>query len=112
MNKLELGNKGAGIVGGVIGATVGLVGGPAGSIAGGAVDSIVADVLKDFAERMLSSRERVRLDSATSYIADGIEQELTAGRIVRQDGFFEGDANFTNKGAELLEGVLLKCKAQ
>jgi hypothetical protein len=112
MNKLDLSNKGAGVVGGIVGAVVGLPGGPAASIGGAAVGSLVADALKDFAGRMLSGRERVRLDSATSYIADGIEQELAAGRVVRQDDFFEGDANFSSSGAELLEGVLLKCKAQ
>lgn len=112
MSRLDISNKAAGIVGGIVGAVVGLPGGPAASIGGAAVGSLVADALKDFAGRMLSGRERVRLDSATSYIADGIEQELAAGRVVRQDGFFEGDANFTSNGSELLEGVLLRCKAQ
>jgi hypothetical protein len=112
MNKLDLSNKGAGVLGGIVGAAVGLVGGPVGSIAGGAVGSIVADTFKDFAGRMLSSHERIRFDSATSYIEDSIKQAITTGRSVRQDDFFQGDNNFSSDAGQLLEGVLLKCKQQ
>lgn len=112
VNLLDLSNKGAGALGGVVGAAIGMLGGPAGSLAGAAAGSVIGDVLKDVASRQLSHREQVRLDNATVYIADGIVESLDAGRIVRQDGFFDGDTNFSSNGYELLEGVLLKCKAQ
>lgn len=112
MDKLELSNKGAGAIGGAVGAAVGLVGGPVGSVAGAVLGSLVADTLKDVVSRMLSHRERIRVDNATVYISDGIKSNLAAGLSIRQDNFFEGDTNFSSNGTEILEGVLLKCKAQ
>jgi outer membrane lipoprotein SlyB len=94
MDKLDTGNKVAGLLGGIVGAAVGMLGGPVASIAGGAAGSVVADVLKDMAARTLSNRERIRFDNATLYVADSIIKSIKAGLIVRQDGFFEGDTNF------------------
>lgn len=112
MNKLKLANTGAGAVSGAAGAAIGLVGGPIGSVAGAVVGSLMGDMFKDVAARMLSHRERVRIDNATVYISDGIQEGFDAGLMIRQDDFFQGDNNFTSDAAELLEGVLLKCKAQ
>ena len=112
MKKITIANTGAGAISGAAGAVIGLTGGPVGSIAGAIVGSFLGDIFKDVASRMLSHRERVRLDNATSYISDGIADGIEAGRVVRQDDFFEGSNNFSSDAAELLEGVLLKCKAQ
>jgi hypothetical protein len=112
MNKQNLGDKAVSIIGGGVGAAIGLFGGPPGAIAGGALGAAFTDILRDVAKRMLSDKEKLRVESASNYIAEGIMEKLNSGFIVRQDNFFEGDANFTSNGAELLEGVLLKCKEQ
>lgn len=105
-------DKGAGAIGGAIGAAVGLIGGPLGSIGGAVVGSVLTDVFKDMAARKFSERERIRYDSATEYVIDGFKENIQAGLIVRQDGFFEGEHNYSSDAAQLLEGVLSKCKAQ
>jgi hypothetical protein len=113
MDSLDLANKSADVAGSVVGASVGLiVAGPPGAIGGAAIGPIITNTFKDIAARLLSPRERSRLDSAVSYISAGIEEGLAAGKRVRQDDFFVGDANFSGNGTELLEGVLLKCKAE
>lgn len=121
MDKIELNNKASAIVGGAVGAALGLLGGPGGALSGYAAGVAIAssmagaaigEVIKDVGVRVFSNREKLRVDNATVYIADGIVEKIGAGQIVRQDGFFEGTDNFTSNGAELLEGILLKCKAQ
>ena len=52
------------------------------------------------------------MESAAHHLAAGIQESLDAGYIQRQDEFFEGDDVFSSDGAQLLEGVLLKCRAQ
>jgi len=113
MDKSDLINKGADVTGSLAGAGVGLaVAGPPGALWGAIAGPVVTNVIKDVAKRALSSRERIRLDNAITYIEAGIVENINSGRVVRQDGFFEGDNNFSSNGAELLDGVLLKCRAQ
>jgi hypothetical protein len=113
MDSLDLANKSADVAGSIVGAGVGLaVAGPTGAIGGAAIGPLITNAFKDVAARLLSPRERIRLDNAIEYITAGIEENMLAHKIVRQDDFFVGDTNFSGNGTELLEGVLLKCKAE
>lgn len=112
MDKQQLGDKAISILGAGIGAVAGMAGGPGGIIAGSVFGAAFTETLRDVAKRMLSNREQLRVDNASTYIAEGITARLNAGEFVRQDDFFQGSANFTSDGAELLEGILLRCKEQ
>jgi hypothetical protein len=112
MDKRNWADKTAGVVGGGIGGAIGLLGGPIGAILGGAAGSAITDTLKDVIKRTASNREKIRIDNASTYVISGLLERLNSGEIVRQDGFFAGDANFTSDGAELLDGILMKCKEQ
>jgi hypothetical protein len=112
MDKQQIGDKAINVLGAGVGAVAGMAGGPGGIIAGSLLGAAFIETIRDVAKRMLSSKEQLRVDNASTYIAEGIIAKLNAGEIVRQDDFFQGKANFTSSGAELLEGVLLKCKEQ
>ncbi len=112
MDKRQIGDKAVSILGAGIGAVAGMAGGPGGIIAGSVLGAAFTETLRDVARRMLSNKEQLRVDNASTYIAEGIIAKWDAGEIVRQDDFFQGSANFTSDGAELLEGILLRCKEQ
>jgi hypothetical protein len=110
MNNLDLASKGAGITGAAAGAAIALAGGPVSSILGATIASLSTDLFKDLLSRGQSNRERARLDSAAAHISKGIEYGLHYGRQIRQDGFLGPSPSCG--AVELMEGVLLKCKAQ
>ncbi|MBW3131023.1 hypothetical protein [Hymenobacter profundi] len=109
--KLDMSDTAIDVTVGVFGAALGLLG-PNAALIGGGLGPILSATLKDFKMRVFSNREQQRLDSATVYVADSIIRDIQVGKIVRQDDFFQGENNFSSDGAELLEGVLLKCRAQ
>ncbi|QNE38605.1 hypothetical protein F1C16_03070 [Hymenobacter sp. NBH84] len=110
--KLDVSDTAIDVAGGVLGAAIGLIPGHNTALMGAALSPIFSAALKDLRMRVSSNREQQRLDSATVYVADSIIKNIQAGKIVRQDDFFQGENNFSSEGAELLEGVLLKCRAQ
>ncbi len=111
MASLDTANKVIGAATATTGALLSLVSGPMGVLAAAAV-SVLDVTAKDMASRTLSQRERIRLDNSIEYIADSIRRGLLNKQVPRQDGFFNTDTSLSNNAAELLEGVLLKCRAQ
>lgn len=76
--------------------------------AGGPIASGVAAVLKEVTARLLSPRERARIDAVTDIATYRISARLLAGHTCRSDGFF--DHLEPGPSMELLEAVLLKAR--
>lgn len=97
-NDKELQKKvGAGIVGTSIGAAIG---GPVGGVIGAIITPITEDVLT----RILSVKEKDRIEKVKGYAISEITRSLQSGSIPKND--FD-----TKSAAELFEGVLLKAKS-
>lgn len=104
----EIVKVGAEVVGGgLTGAAAGfLIGGPAGSVVGGALGPVVKRGLLEFAQRLLSHREQVRVSAAAQFTLERFEALKAAGRPLRDDMPHAEDPEL----AELLEGVLQKAR--
>jgi hypothetical protein len=101
---------GAEIVGAVIGGAIGLIGGPVFAIGGNIAGVAVSKGIGEFAERILSNREQVRVGASAGLTIVGVQENLDNGLVLRQDGFFDSDEINRSKAEELFEGVLMKCK--
>jgi hypothetical protein len=111
----DLISGGADIAGAATGAAIGLVGGPAGVVGGAAAGAAIGRVLgrvgAEIRRRRLGPREEVRVGAAAAFAGERIQEHLNAGRVPRDDGFFEPGKNGEASSAEeLLEGVLLKAR--
>ncbi len=102
---------GGDIAGPAVGSAVGfLVGGPGGAALGGALGGLASRVVHDMANRLLSTREEIRVGAAAFYAIDGIMERLRSGCEPRQDGFFAAKEQGRPDAEEVFEGVLLKAK--
>ena len=63
---------------------------------------------QEFAERMLSPRENLRVGSALILAAEGIRKRLESGESVRADGFFDKTATNYSNMDEAVESTLKK----
>lgn len=109
---VEIIDAGSEIAGGVAGASVGLLfGGPPGALAGAAMGPVatrgIRGVLADLVERRLSTREKVRSGAVLAVAAVEIDEQLKAGRQLRNDGFFQAGHGHRAKAEELAEAVVL-----
>ena len=106
----------ASILGGVTGSIVGTwIAGPgagtfAGAVAGTSIGEVVKRGIGEFANRFLSSREQLRIESAAKYAVIKIKQLREEGCIPRADNFFDNDETDRSSADEIFEGVLLKAK--
>lgn len=102
-------DTGASIASGLTGVLIGTaIAGPLGGIIGAVIAPVVQRGVVDFAGRIRSSREKIRVESAQTYAILRIKQRLEAGYIPRDDDFFQNDETSRSKADELFEGVLLK----
>jgi hypothetical protein len=77
------------------------------------VGPILGYVYEDFTNRQLSKFESKRVESATNYCINKIEQKIKDGFRPRDDDrFFANNENYRSNASEILEGVLLKCKTE
>lgn len=111
----ELVQSGAEIAGSVVGAAVGLIGGPAAALGGAAMGATVGRVLSrvgaDIQRRLLGPREQTRIGAALAFATNRISEQVQAGRLLRQDHFFQAqNQNERPAAEELLEGILLKAR--
>lgn len=98
--------------GAVIGAILAGPGGAAvGATAGWAMTRI-AGVVIDMAQRDLSRRETARVGAVAVLAATRIQASLDKGRQARNDGFFQDSPTGRPPADEILEGTLLKAKAE
>lgn len=104
-------STGAAIAGGAIGAGISLAAGPIGVIAGGALSplfsKIIERVAEEFSSRALADREEVKVGAVLSFALSRIEANLSDGRCLRQDDFFEKSLYGRSSATEILEGVML-----
>lgn len=111
---IELIDGGSELAGAASGAAIGLVGGPAGAFGGAVAGVAITRTLKrvgaDLKQRWLGPREEVRIGAASAYAGATIRTFLEAGRIPREDGFFEAQGDERPAAEEILEGVLLKAR--
>lgn len=107
-------NHGTEIAGG---AALGLlIGGPVGAVAGGAGGPMAAIALRsigqEISERLLGTREKVRVGAAFAIAAADIRQRIENGENVRTDGFFDEKQSGRSDAEEVAESVLLKAQRE
>lgn len=99
------------LAGAVAGAAVGSVTGPLGTVVGAIVGTIAEQAVvlvgNEIKERVLSKNECKRVGTVYQIAAGKINENLEAGKELRNDGFFDKDADGRSAGEEILEGVLL-----
>lgn len=100
-------SAGAELAGTGAGAAIGLFGGPIGAVGGAVAGHLLGLVASDFATRMLSHREQVRVGAVIEFAASAIAAREVLGEVVRDDGFFDGDRS---SAQEVAEGVLIAAK--
>jgi hypothetical protein len=99
---------GSELVGVTSGAAFGLyAGGPDGALAGAAAGSALTTALREFAQRMLGHRERVRVGAALHFAKIMYEERIAAGDRLRNDNWFEDRPRGRSAAAEICEGTLL-----
>jgi hypothetical protein len=99
---------GSELVGVTSGAVFGLfAGGPDGAILGAAAGSALTTTLREFAERMLGHREKVRVGAALNSATMMFEERIAAGDHLRDDDWFEEIPKGRSAAAEVFEGTLL-----
>lgn len=104
---VELIQAGGEITGGAAGAGIGLlVAGPPGAVGGALVGSLIR-VGADFAHRHLSARQRRRAGTVLGAAADRVQDRLTAGDQIRDDGFFTERSDRESPADEVMEAVLI-----
>ena len=94
-------------VGGVLGS---LLGGPLGAVAGGVVGVAISRTLTEFANRVLSHREQVRVGVTAHFALLEICTRLQSGQVPRNDDFFSETVSGRSYAEEVFEGVLFKAK--
>ncbi|MCG6341223.1 hypothetical protein K6U19_08195 [Vibrio fluvialis] len=108
--------KGSEIAGAATGGALGfLASGPIGAAVGvstGTVITMAGEVVADYVQRTLSSREIVRSAGAAAVSIDQIRLGIDSGRILRDDEFFRLRSGYRPKAEELFEAMLLKSKNQ
>lgn len=110
-------DSGTGIAGGAVGGALGfLAGGPIGAAALGAGGTAAAMALEhigyEVSERLLSSREKVRVGAVLSIAADEIRQRIENGERIRTDSFFDKKLSGRSDAEEVAESILLKSQRE
>lgn len=105
------------LTGGAAGGVIGFcAGGPIGAAvfgAGGvAIGKALNSIGKEFSERLLGPREKMRIGGVIACAASKIKERLERGEKMRDDGFFDKDETGRSEADEILENVLLKCQRE
>jgi hypothetical protein len=109
--------SGAEITGASTGAFIGTaVGGPAGTVIG-AMGGLMAEKAfsklgQEIQERVLSKRENKKIGATSTYALEKIKENLSAGKELRNDGFFDEDYSERSKADEILEGVIFSAQRE
>lgn len=110
-------DSGAEIAGGAVGGALGfLAGGSIGAALLGAGGAVAARTLKhignEVSERLLGTREKVRIGGVLAIAAAEIDQRIKNGDKIRDDGFFEEKRQGRSDAEEVAESILLKCQRE
>ncbi len=104
-------SMGSDITGAAAGGIIGfLTGGPAGAAVGGPLGVLIRRALSDITNRVLSTREKIRVGATAQFAITKIKERLNSGDKLRSDGFFEEKQKGRSDAEEIFEGVLLKAK--
>ena len=113
----EVVETGSDITGSIGGAVIGtLIAGPVGSIVGGVSGVIVTKLFKkigaEIKERVLTSREEIRIGAVYTFALNKISQNENIGKTVRTDNFFSSRKNDRPYSEEILEGIVLTAQRE
>lgn len=107
-------DAGSELTGAVVGTVFGVITGN--PVAGAAAGSLLGQSLRwaggEFAQRVLSEREEVRIGAALQWAAERYEERRTAGEDVRDDGWFDKEPTGRSAAEELAEGVLIAAQRE
>jgi len=104
-------------VGGAVGAAIGpVIAGPIGGALGSGTGAMIATALQnlyvEFKHRVLGPRERMRIDETLRFGAIKVKENITNGRQIRQDSFFQDQPSERSAAEEIFEGVLLAAQRE
>ena len=97
---------------GIGGSIAGLPGAAVGAMAGGVSSRLVQRLGQEFNQRVLSSREDLRVGSVLALANAEFKERLEQGETLRDDGFFDPDESGRSGAEEVGEHVLLKCQRE
>jgi len=104
-------SMGSDITGAAAGSGIGfLIGGPAGAALGGPLGILIRKALSDITNRVLSTREKIRVGATAQFAITKIKERLNSGDKLRDDGFLKDKERRRTDAEEIFEGVLLKAK--
>lgn len=94
--------------GAAVAAGIGIaVPGPAGAIIGATIGSIISGIGSDVLSRILSKKEKERIVRVNDITIKTIEENIRAGKNLRNDEFFSNHIDERSTAEEVYEGVLL-----
>jgi hypothetical protein len=83
------------------------------NILGETVGALVENILVDYSERTLSTREKEKIGAALIFAADKIKARLDKNHKFRSDDkFFSNNENYRSSSQEALEGILIKSRLE
>ena len=92
------------IAGTATGGALGFItGGPGGAALGGASGIVITKGLKEFVNRVLSTREQTRVSATAAFAIETIKSRLDYGGKLREDGFFEEKQGGKSDADEILK---------
>ena len=105
------------IAGAAIGGALGfLAAGPAGAALGSASGAAAASAIKkigaEVSDRLLGSREKIRVGGVLAIAANHIRNRIERGEQLRNDGFFRQNESGRSDAEEVAESVLLKSQRE
>lgn len=108
---------GADISGGIAGTVLGgIVAGPVGIIIGGVSGPLITRVFKrigsEVKNRLISNREEVRIGAAFAFAINKLNQNISEGKPIRQDDFFNESDTSRPYSEEVFEGVILNVQRE
>jgi len=104
---------GSQIAGAAVGGALGfLAGGPIAAAGAALAGSLFTEVLAEVASRQLSTREEIRIGAAAAVALSQVKDRLELGHQPRTDGVASSSSSVPADAESLLEGVLLRAKAE
>ena len=83
-----------------------------GGIAGKTIENLIIKAGKEFSERHLSTREKVRLGAVLVIANEEIRKRRASGEAPREDDFFDEKQTGRSDAKEVAESVLLKAQRE
>lgn len=99
--------------GAAVSAGIGMsVAGPVGAIVGASIGAVISSISADFFSRLLSQKEKERIDQVNKVAVAKIKENEKAGKILRGEEFFSNATNDRSTAEEIYEGVLIAAQKE